>query len=183
MVSRPAEGACAGSQPGICSSGVAQLASVPTSASSFTCHTVCSRVVLSTPIAFSISSGRIEVRDLALPDVEIDQVLCRRSAMQADWASTVVPRSRPAVRSGRDRVPTSLLEPRLPRKVAGAVVLGEQAIDVDAAAADLEVAGDHADLEAVGRLHRHHGGADRIQRAGLDAPTQLQRQCVPLARR
>ena len=60
-----------------------------------------------------------------------------------------------------------------------AMVLREHAVDIDAAATDRQVSRNEAELEGVGRLQRHDRAADRIQRAGVDTPAQLQCQCIP----
>ena len=60
------------------------------------------------------------------------------------------------------------------------MVLGQQAVDVGAAAADRQRAAGERDPEAVGRLQRHDAAADDVDRLGAQPPVEELDELVPV---
>ena len=98
VVSTPVEGAMTPLQPGRSASGDAQVVPAPaSSASTRTCQTVCSARARFDADCTLDQVGLLEMRDLAVPDVEVDEVAPGASAAAADRAD------RAARHSGSDR--------------------------------------------------------------------------------
>ena len=110
---------------------------------------------------------------VALPDVDIHQV--RATRRQRLWIR-IVGLCGVVERRGAGQV----CQPRIPGIGRAAVVLGEQAVHVDAARADRQAAAGRLDAEAVRRHPRHGTTAEAVEGAGLDAAGDLRDPFVPV---
>ena len=181
-VSRAPEAAVSAAQPGMSASSVLHDTLASPRAWRRSCHTVCIRAVVSTPIATSTTPGLFDLRDFPLPDVQIGEVAAglrqlrriREIRLLVVWGV---------------QGPAWLTQQRVRTHRARAVVLGQQAVDIHPTPADRQRTADQRHLECIRRSPRHHRdagdacrGARRIEIGGLgaDAPLDYRDQFIPV---
>ena len=163
-------------------SGVAQVSRPQATPIHLTCHTVCSRPVVSTPTALSIRSCVFEKGDRPRPDVEVEQIGSGRARQRGAGKIRLVEKIDAVLlgqvrrRDRRLRCPGNFGERRVPLRIRVlAVIFREQAVDVHAPAADQDRRGRSTRRDQkCGRRRRRIGGvAHDVERAGLDAAREL----------
>ena len=134
--------------------------------------------------------GIVQVRDFALPHVEVDEMRPAREhrAVEDIGRRRLVGRVEWQIGLGEERQRRGtgeLGETRFPLDRRRAVIFDQQPVHVDAADADRDVAGLGEDLEAARRRRRHHratrlGRTEDVHRAGLQPPAELGHPLVPV---